>query len=45
MRISSLAMLVLIGLLIACVAIYHEQLWLYFSTLFCLLHNGTAGCR
>ena len=45
MKFSSLIMLALIGLLIALVAVYHDQLWLYFSTLFCLLQNESVGCK
>ena len=45
MKLSSLVMLALIALLVALAGIYHNQLWLYFSTLFCLLQNESVGCK
>jgi hypothetical protein len=44
MKLSGLILIVLVCSLAAIIALYHEQLWLYFSTLFCLLHSGSVGC-
>ena len=44
MKLSDLILVVLICLLAAIAAIYHAQLWLYFSTLFCLLRSESVGC-
>jgi hypothetical protein len=44
MKPFDLILVFLVGILAAIVAIYHAELWLYFSTLFCLLHSESVGC-
>ena len=44
MKLNTLILVILICVLMAVAAIYHEQLWLYVSTLFCLLQSEGMGC-
>ncbi len=44
MKRFDLILVALLGILAAIVAIYHAELWLYFSTMYCLFHSESVGC-
>jgi hypothetical protein len=44
MKPLDLVLVALILLLVAITAVYHKELWQYFSTLYCLLHSQSVGC-
>ena len=45
MKPFDLILVLLLAVLAAIVAIYHAELRLYFTTLFCLLHSESVGCK
>ena len=44
MKFSGHIMVVLLCLLAIYIVIYHDQLWSYFSTLYCLTRYESVGC-
>jgi hypothetical protein len=44
MKLSGLFLVIVLGVLAVIIALYHQQLWLYVSTLYCLLRYESVGC-
>jgi hypothetical protein len=44
MKLSGLFLIIVLAALATIIAFYHEQLWLYVSTLYCLLRYESVGC-